>query len=99
MTVRTSSIAAYQTLKESGELGERQQLAFQLVKKYGPSTTRELHKKLIVEEGVQEASLEGPNYIQPRLNELREMGLIEEINRRECSVTGRQAMVLAVADK
>ena len=91
-------MAAYHALKESGELSERQQLAFQLVTKYGPATTRELHKRLIVDEGVQEAALEGPNYIQPRLHELREMGLVEEVDRRKCSVTDKQAMVLAVAD-
>lgn len=34
-----------------------------------------------------------PNYFRPRRNELVKMGLVVEVGKRECSVSGKTALV------
>lgn len=101
MPVRETSIEAYRDLKESGELSDRQFEVLEYLAEYQEEreedpTARELHDWLATDKALEEAQLGGPNYVKPRLTELKEMGYVEETGKRECSVTGRKAATLLV---
>lgn len=97
--VTQTSLNAYQELQQSGTLTSRQEKVHEWMEKYGPCTTRELHKKVVLYEDEPAAAVEGPNYVQPRVTELKEYGTIREVGSRECSVTGITATVLNVERK
>jgi hypothetical protein len=83
-------------MKESGELRGDQESVFEWLLEYvegheDPPTRRELHQWLAVDKGNSRAQLEGPNLVKPRLTELKEKDLVEENEKRECSVTGKKA--------
>lgn len=94
MAVQQTSIDAYARLKDSGKLNERQEKVYEWLEKYGPCTSRELHMKIVEYEGVSEAAIEGPNYVKPRLSELKDEEAIETCGKRKCSVTGITVNVL-----
>jgi len=95
--VRDTSVERYREMKESGELSEDQESVFEWLLEYlegheDPPTRRELHQWLAVDKGNSRAQLEGPNLVKPRITELKdEHELVEEKEKRECSVTGKKA--------
>lgn len=94
---------AYRQLREDGELGNRQYqvltwLAEYIEEKGENPTARELFNWLAVEKGIGEVQLGGPNYVKPRITELKEMGYVEELGKKECGVTERKAYKLDVVD-
>jgi hypothetical protein len=95
---------AIKHLRESGKISEREQDVLNWVEEYNDhheenGTAREIHAWLAGQKGNEEAQLNGPNYIKPRLTELKDKGYIEEGEKRECSVTGRKAYELKIAGK
>ena len=74
---RNTSREAYESIL--GELPQRQQEAWELLKQFGPCTARELN-----------AHRDG---IWKRLSELRAKGAAKEVGTRKCSVSGRNAIV------
>jgi len=95
---------AYKHLRESGKISEREQDVLQWVDEYNEEhdkdgTAREIHEWLAVDKGNEEAQLNGPNYIKPRITELKDRGYIEEGEKRECSVTGRKAYEIKTVAK
>jgi hypothetical protein len=95
---------AYKHLRESGKISEREQDVLQWVDEYNQEhnkngTAREIHEWLAVDKGNEEAQLNGPNYIKPRITELKDRGYIEEGEKRECSVTGRKAYEIKTVAK
>jgi hypothetical protein len=99
MPVRGTSVERFREMRESGELSDDQEQVFEWLLEYlegheNPPTSRELHQWLAVDKGNSRAQLEGPNLVKPRLTELKEKGLVEEEEKRECSVTGNKAYSL-----
>ena len=99
--VRDTSVEAYKELRDSGELSDRQYNVLEWLSEYNEShedsaTARELHQWLAVDQANEKAQLGGPNFVKPRITELKEKGFIEEDEKRECSVTGRKAYELKV---
>lgn len=104
MSVRDTSMEAYRRLRDSGDLSERQYNVLEWIEEYNEEhdkngTAREIHAWLAGQKGHEEAQLNGPNYIKPRITELKEEGYVEEGEKRECSQTGRKAYELKVAGK
>lgn len=104
MGVRDTSMEAFQELRDSGELSERQYNVLDWLHEYNEcheknGTARELHNWLAVDQANEKAQLGGPNFVKPRLTELKEKGFVEETEKRECSVTGRKAYELKVVGR
>lgn len=78
--MRSTSLDAYQEIKP--ELGARQQVVLDGIKKLGCPTNLELSKYLYIP----------INQITPRTNELVKKGLVIECEKRQCSVSGRIAI-------
>lgn len=92
---------AYNHLRSNGELSERQYNVLQWLHEYNQNhenkpTARELHEWLAVDKANEKAQLGGPNYIKPRITELKEDNYITEAGKRECRVTERKAYTLRV---
>ena len=95
---------AFKELRDSGELSEREYNVLEWLSEYNEShednaTARELHNWLAVDQANEKAQLGGPNFVKPRLTELKEEGFVEEGEKRECSVTERKAYTLKVVGK
>ena len=65
MTVADTSLMAYDKVLES--LGQRQRVILNGLKKYGPTTNKELSKCLGIE----------INKVTPRVQELRKLGMVQ----------------------
>ena len=86
MTVRKTSVVTYHSIKESGVLSARRMEVYEALYQYGPKTGNELfHSMKSV------AFLHNANIIT-RLGELRDMGAVEEVRERKCSVTGQNVI-------
>jgi len=79
--VRQTSLRAYKDIN----LGKRQKEVYKAIKKHGIGTAREIYREMD-KPGVYSG-------YQPRFTELREKGLLREIGKRKCNVTGRLAVV------
>jgi len=85
--MRQTSLQAYQELKDSGKLGERQLLVYEAIKRLKCATDTEITKFM---------GFSDPNRIRPRRNELVRFGLVEEKERRNCNITNRKAIVWGI---
>lgn len=102
--IRDTSVEAFKELRDSGELSEREYNVLEWLSEYNESheecaTARELHQWLAVDQANEKAQLGGPNFVKPRLTELKEEGFVEEGEKRECSVTERKAYTLKVVGR
>ena len=80
MQVRQTSIEAYSRIKK--ELGKRQQEVYDGFLGNGTCTNLELSRLLGI-----------PIYqITPRTNELVKLGFVVEVEKRQCSVSGKKAI-------
>lgn len=77
-TLRDTSLDAYQEIKP--DLGDRQKIVYDAIKKLGCPTDREIAKYL---------RMSDPNKVRPRRNELMKQGRITECEKRTCTVTGK----------
>ena len=75
--MRDTSIEAYRNLLSSGDLSRQLNEAYQVIYKQGPVTGQEL-TKIMEEDGKWKL-----------LAPLKHMGLVEEISKRKCLITGR----------
>lgn len=80
MQVRQTSIEAYSRIKK--ELGKRQQEVYDGFLGNGTCTNLELSKSLGIP----------INQITPRTNELVKLGFVAEVEKRQCSVSGKKAI-------
>lgn len=90
MGVRETSLEAYRDIIQSGLISEKRLDVFKAVIVYGPGTSAEI---------IQAANIDGNSIVsqaRARLNELREMGVIEEAGERKCKQTNRKAIVWRV---
>jgi hypothetical protein len=82
MSARQTSIEAYHSIKNSGVLGERRTQVYVHLYKNGPCTAQEIFKGI------------GCDTNQSgRLTEMRDLGVVEEIGERECSITGHRVIL------
>ena len=91
MGIRETSREAYRQLVESGVLRGKQAAILWLVVTHGPGTAAEiLHR----------SSHDGNrNLARARFTELAAKGLISEVDRRQCRITGRVALVWEATDR
>jgi len=78
MTVRRTSIVAYNTIKDNGLLSARRWEAYDALYRYGPGTTTEIGNSAGIEK----------HALQKRISELVQLGVANEVRERPCSVTG-----------
>jgi len=86
---RAISIEAYRRHIDSGKALTQWVRIYRTLKHYGPKTRAELEQCT----GFRISSVCG------RVKELLDAGMLEELSRRECSVTGEQAHPVAVATR
>lgn len=93
MPVRKTSIDVFRQIEAEGLLSARRMEVYRILFEHGPMTTNEVF---------QHARLHGnPNYrhnSHARMSELRELGVVEELGTKECSATGRTAILWDVTD-
>jgi predicted transcriptional regulator len=89
MKTRQTSIDCYNQIKEEGLLSNMRFRVYSALLAMGkPSTTREVYKTINVEK--QEAT---------RFTELRNLGVIYEVQNRKCTITGRTSIEWWLTDR
>ncbi len=89
---RDTSREAYFKLRDSGVLSERRWEVYELVYLHGPATSAELLERRI-------RGMRALTQSRARFTELRDMGLLRELEPRTCKVTGHRAIVWEVTDE
>jgi len=92
MSVRYTSIEAYHSILESGEIGKQQKQVYSALYNAGPSTARELFGKL------GKSKLVNNGNIHTRIAELRDRGLVIELDTTVCKYSGKLVTVYATTD-
>jgi len=87
---RETSLAAYQGMVDSGQLGKSQLRVWQALREYGPMTGAEIDKLLL--------GRGGRGHFHKRLPELVRLGVAVEKRRRPCAVTGNEAIEWEATD-
>ena len=92
MSVRDTSAQAYQEIISEGVLGEMQQTVYEYLYRHGPCTASELFYHI-------DKARRNPTHsnVATRLGELRDMGAVLEMDKRECQVTHRKVLVWDVS--
>lgn len=80
--MQETSLEAYEDIKN--KVGLKQLIVYQFLEENEGSTDMEIADGL---------NLADPNKIRPRRNELVKKGLVTEIYKRACKITGRRAIV------
>lgn len=88
---RRTSAEAFDAIKSRGLLSSARQAVYQSLYHWGPATGSEINKWFV---GSGNAT---PGY-HKRLSELRDLGVVYEVEERECTVTGRQAIAWDVTE-
>lgn len=83
--IRETSIAVYHQIQEEGLLSDRRNQVFKCLWEHGPMTQNETYIKLNVP-NLQQSS------IMPRFAELKDLGVITDIGKRICTITGRMVL-------
>ncbi len=82
--MRSTSLKAYEELKDSGQISERHLIILNVLYQSGGYTDWEIARKL---------GKTDPNYCRPRRKELFDLHLVQDFGKRTCSVTGKTAHV------
>ena len=83
---RETSMAAYETARASGLVGLRQLQVLRIVALHGPMTANEAFNVLSAELGKE---FRFDSNTRARFTELRDLNLLQEDGRRQCTITGR----------
>jgi len=86
--VRQTSIDVYLKIKENGLLPKMQSVIFERLYNHGPMTAAECMQDLHL-----------PSNQSGRFTELRKKGVIQEIGKRHCTVTGHKVIEWDVTDR
>lgn len=88
--VRDTSIEAYRQIKNSGRLSELQWLVYSILYQFGPLSRSETAAKIVgsTRDGVHQ-----------RFAELRRFGLIKQVGKRICTITGKKVYIWDVTSK
>lgn len=93
MSVRQTSIAVYNTIKDNGLLSKTRWMIYDALFKHGPCTANELFQKTRGSIHTTQA-----NY-HPRLGELRDCGVVYEVRERPCTTNGNVVIEWDVTDR
>lgn len=85
--VRETSIEAYNQIKAEGLLSERRFQVYQILFKYGPISSGQM-----VEIAKKHKKLCHTGSFQGRLSELRDIGVVAEVKKGPCPITGRNVI-------
>lgn len=91
--IRDTSIQTYREITENGLLSKRRFDVYDVLFHHGPLTQTEVHAIVAKNTKISIRS------ITPRFSELERMGVIREVDRKICSVTGRQCIRWDVTSK
>lgn len=94
--MRQTSIEAYNKIKENGLLSKARLSVYETLYKYGPLTGGEIfnaHPDLYGTHHIVKGS------VCARLTELRRSGVVQEVGKRVCGITGRRAITWDVTPK
>ncbi len=86
MTVRETSALAYQSVMDSGYIGKKQKEVYAGLFRHQNSTGSELYSALGWNRNPSHSN------IGTRLGELRDMGVVDELPKRRCKITGHLAI-------
>ena len=86
--IRETSIEAFNKIKENGLLSVRRMQVYEVLFHDGPLTQNEAHK-LLWKLGIRTEK----QSITPRFNELYQVGVIKEVGKKVCSVTGNNCIL------
>ena len=84
---RDTSIEAYNAIVAGGLLNRMRTVVYRSLYEHGPATGHEMDELLATQDA------------HKRLPELREAGVVREVGRRPCSVTGRNAILWDVTSR
>lgn len=93
MPVRDTSKEAYKAVMESGYVGKKQKEIYSALYDHGPVTGGELHYRMNLSRNPSHSN------VVTRLGELREIGIVRELPKRTCSVSGHQAYLWDVTSR
>lgn len=90
MITRATSLEAYEEIKANGLLSKARWRIYRVLCEQGPMTASELFNYLETREGVK------VNWnTRTRFTELRDLGVIAELEERKCRITGQRVIVWA----
>lgn len=92
--IRDTSYQAWRHINDKGLLASRHWQVYNSLYQSGPSTANELHKYM-KDKGTAQAN----DNVSTRLGELRDKGVVTELNTRPCNVTGRNCILWDVTSK
>lgn len=95
--IRATSINSYHQIKEEGLLSRRRFEVYDALVNFGPCTANELFREMR-SRGLVGIKNQQTN-LTPRLGELRDLGVVEEVVERICEITGRVVIVWGVVDR
>jgi DNA-binding IclR family transcriptional regulator len=84
--IRTSSADAYRKEQERGATARCQCIILDALREHGPMTRREIEERT----GMRSSTVAG------RVNELLTVGMVDEVDRRRCRISGRVVSVVAI---
>lgn len=87
MGIRPTSKKALFELLSSGLLSRQREYVFRMLYHYGPATANELY------EHMRESRSKNAGNVTTRLSELRTMQCVDEVDKRECRITGKTCIV------
>lgn len=86
--VRSTSIEVYLQIKREGLLGRRQQEVYECLYSHGPMNSTQIFNRLSL-----------PTNQSGRITELELKGVIQEVGKAPCPITGRSATIWDVTSK
>ena len=92
MKTRSTSIECYNQIKEEGLLSNMRFKVYEAVLKYSPCTSAEALSTMLSKNSAITSS-------RARFTELRELGVIYEVQNRKCTITGRTSIEWDVTDR
>lgn len=92
MSVRQTSIDAFNAIKDSGLLSTRRWQVYEYLFKNGPCTAKQVTGNL-------RSGLQDSGGYNTRLSELRRMGVVQEVGKVECPESGHNVILWDVTDK
>jgi predicted Zn-ribbon and HTH transcriptional regulator len=93
--VRDTSMEIYLKILNNGLIGKKQQEVFKILFKYGPLTGAEVANMMAVLNQKSNVS----ETVRNRLNELKAMGIVTELPKAPCPVTGNTVYRYDVTSK
>jgi len=91
---RQTSVEAYRAVRDCGWIAKTQKQIYEVVYESGPMTSGECFWEM--HGGKPQRAI---SQSRARFTELREMGLLAEVGKRECAVTGRRVILWDVTTK